>query len=49
VALIVEAVKEHAANKRRPRGFLKEAIAADAEMERTGEVYRADVSGPDHG
>ena len=41
-SLIVEAVERHAAYEERMRSLVKEAMAADAEIERTGEVYRAE-------
>lgn len=41
-SLIVEAVEKHAAYEEQMRSFVKEALAADAEIERTGEVYRAE-------
>ena len=41
-SLIVEAVERHAAYEEQMRNLVKEAIAADADIERTGEVYRAD-------
>ena len=41
-SLIVEAVERHAAYEEQMRSLVKEALAADAEIERTGEVYRAD-------
>jgi predicted transcriptional regulator len=41
-SLIIEAVERHAAYEEQMRSLVKEAIAADAEIERTGEVYRAD-------
>ena len=40
-SLIVEAVERHAAYEEQLRSLVKEAMAADAEIERTGEVYRA--------
>jgi predicted transcriptional regulator len=41
-SLIVEAVEKHAAYEEQMRSLVKEAIAADAEIDRTGEVYRAE-------
>jgi predicted transcriptional regulator len=41
-SLIVEAIERHAAYEEQMRSLVKEAIAADADIERTGEVYRAD-------
>jgi predicted transcriptional regulator len=41
-SLIVEAVERHAAYEERMRRLVREALAADAEVDRTGEVYRAD-------
>ena len=41
-SLIVEAVEQHADRQERLRDFVKEALAADADIERTGEVYRAE-------
>jgi predicted transcriptional regulator len=43
-SFIVEAVERHAAHEEKMQSFVKEALAADADIERTGEVYRsADV------
>lgn len=39
---IVEAVEKHAAYEEQMRSLVREALAADAEIERTGEVYRAE-------
>jgi predicted transcriptional regulator len=39
---IVEAVEKHAAYEEQMRSLVKEALAADAEIDRTGEVYRAE-------
>lgn len=39
-SLIVEAVERHAAYEEQMRSLVKEAMAADDEIERTGEVYR---------
>jgi predicted transcriptional regulator len=45
-SLIIEAVERHAAYEEQMRSLIKEALAADAEIEKTGEVYRAgDVHG----
>ncbi len=41
-SLIVEAVERHAAYQEQMHSLVKEALAADAEIERTGEVYRAE-------
>lgn len=41
-SLIVEAVERHAAYEEQIRSLVKEALAADAEIEKTGEVYRAE-------
>lgn len=41
-SLIVEAVERHAAYEEQLRSLVKEAIEADAGIERTREVYRAD-------
>jgi predicted transcriptional regulator len=41
-SLIVEAVERHAAYEEQLRGLVKEAMAADDEIERTAEVYRAE-------
>lgn len=41
-SIIVEAVEKHAAYEEQMRKLVKEALAADEEMERTGEVYRAE-------
>lgn len=41
-SFIVEAVERHAAREERLQSFVKEALAADADVERTGEVYRAE-------
>lgn len=41
-SLIVEAVERHAAYEEQMRSLVKEAMTADAEIERTGEVYRAE-------
>ena len=40
-SLIVEAVERHADYQEQMRAFVKEALAADAEIERTGGAYRA--------
>jgi predicted transcriptional regulator len=40
-SLIVEAVERHAAYEEQLRSLVKEALAADAEIEKSGEVYRA--------
>jgi predicted transcriptional regulator len=41
-SLIVEAVEKHAAYEEQMRSLVKEALAADAEIDRTGQVYRAE-------
>ena len=41
-SLIVEAVERHAEREERLQTFVKEALAADADIERTGEMYRAE-------
>ncbi len=41
-SLIVEAVERHAAYEEQMRRLVKDAMAADEEIERTGEVYRAE-------
>ena len=41
-SFIVEAVERHAEREERLRSFVREALAADADIERTGEVYRAE-------
>jgi predicted transcriptional regulator len=40
--LIVEAIERHAAYEEQMRSLVAEALAADEEIERTGEVYRAE-------
>lgn len=40
-SFILEAVERHAAYEEEMRNLVKEALAADADIERTGEVYRA--------
>jgi predicted transcriptional regulator len=40
-SLIVEAVEKHAAYEEQMRSLVKEALAADGEMDRTGDVYAA--------
>jgi hypothetical protein len=37
-----EAVERHAAYEEQIRNLVKEALAADAEIDETGEVYRAE-------
>lgn len=39
---IVEAVERHVQREERLQSFVQEALAADADIERTGEVYRAE-------
>jgi len=41
-SFIVEAVERHAAREEKIQNFVKEALAADADIERTGEVYGAE-------
>lgn len=41
-SLIVEAVERHASYEEQMRSLVKEALAADSEIDKTGEVYRAD-------
>jgi len=41
-SIIVEAVEKHAAHEEQMRSLVREALAADAEIERTGETYRAE-------
>jgi len=41
-SLIVEAVERHAAYEEQLRSLVREALAADAEIAKSGEVYRAE-------
>lgn len=41
-SLIVEAVERHAAYEEQLRSLVKEALAADDDIEKTGEVYSAE-------
>jgi predicted transcriptional regulator len=41
-SFIVEAVERLATHEERMQSFVKEALAAAADVERTGEVYKAD-------
>ena len=41
-SLIVEAVERHAGYEEQMRSLVKEALAADAEIEKSGEIYRAE-------
>ena len=41
-SLIVEAIERHAAYEEQMRKLVNEAMAADEEIERTGEVYGAE-------
>jgi len=41
-SLIIEAVEKHAAYEENMRSLVKEALAADADIERTGEVYKSE-------
>jgi predicted transcriptional regulator len=40
-SVIVEAIEKHATYEEQLRAFVKEALAADAEMDRSGEAYNA--------
>lgn len=40
-SFMVEAIERHTAYEERMRAFVQEALAADHEVERLGEVYRA--------
>ena len=41
-SFILEAVERLATHEEKMQSFVKEALAADADIERTGEVYKAD-------
>jgi predicted transcriptional regulator len=41
-SLIVEAVERHADYEEQLRSLVEEALAADADIEKSGEVYRAE-------
>ena len=41
-SIILEAVERHTAYEEQMRRLIKEAIASDAQIQRLGEVYRAD-------
>ena len=41
-SLIVEAVERHASYEEQMRSLVKDALAADSEIDKTGEVYRPD-------
>jgi predicted transcriptional regulator len=41
-SVILEAVERHADYEEQMRSLVKEALEADADIERTGEVYRAE-------
>jgi predicted transcriptional regulator len=41
-SFIVEAVERHAEREERLAAFVKEALATDVDIERTGEVFRAE-------
>lgn len=41
-SLIIEAVERHTAYEEQMRSLVREALAADADIERTGTVYRAE-------
>jgi predicted transcriptional regulator len=41
-SVIVEAVERHAAHEEKMEAFVREALDADEDIDRTGEVYSAD-------
>jgi predicted transcriptional regulator len=41
-SIIVEAVEAHTAYEEQLRNLVREALAADVDMDKTGEVYRAE-------
>jgi plasmid stabilization system protein ParE/predicted transcriptional regulator len=41
-SIIIEAVEKHAAYEEQMRNLVKDALAADVEMDRAGEAYRAE-------
>ena len=41
-SVIVEAIERHAAYEEQMRSLVEEALEADEQIERTGEVYRAE-------
>jgi predicted transcriptional regulator len=41
-SIIVEAVETHTAHEEQMRSLVREALAADANVDKTGEVYRAE-------
>ncbi len=41
-SIILEAVERHTAYEEQMRKLVKEALAADAEIDRSGEMYRAE-------
>ena len=41
-SIILEAVERHTAYEEQMRSLVKEALAADAEIDRTSELYRAE-------
>jgi len=41
-SLIVEAVERHTEYEEQMRGLVKDALSADRDIEKTGEVYRAE-------
>jgi len=41
-SFIIEAIERQAAHEEKMQSFVKEALAADVDIERTGEVYRAE-------
>ena len=45
-SLILEAVEKHAAYEEQMRSLVKEALEADKEIDKTGEVYRAEECTP---
>jgi predicted transcriptional regulator len=41
-SIIVQAIETHTAYEEQLRNLVREALAADVDMEKTGEVYRAE-------
>ncbi|HEV7609004.1 MAG TPA: hypothetical protein VGO61_16795 [Steroidobacteraceae bacterium] len=41
-SIILEAVERHTAYEEQMRSLVKEALAADVEVDRTGDIYRAE-------
>jgi predicted transcriptional regulator len=41
-SFIVEAIERQAAHEEKMQSFVQEALAADADIERTGEVYKSE-------